>query len=278
MAEQRTARKQDPMTGAADSAPLTRGAVALVTRAAGGIGAEVAARLARQGVQVAADDRDASGLADLVRRLAHAPAPVRAFPGDVASSTAVEELTMQVEQSLGPIEYLVSAAGVLRTGRVAALTDEDWDAAFAVNAHGVFNVSRAVVRRMAARGRGAMVTVASNAATTPRTGMAAYAASKAAAAMFTKCLGLEVAGSGVRCNIVAPGSTDTAMLRALWADGAGPRSSVEGVPGEFRTGIPLGRINQAADVAAAVLFLLSDHAAQITMHELTVDGGASLGR
>lgn len=106
--------------------------------------------------------------------------------------------------------------------------------------------------------------------------MAAYAASKAAAAMFTKCLGLELARSGVRCNVVAPGSTDTAMQRALWTGSDAGQRVIDGDPATYRTGIPLGRIAAPEDIADAVAFLASDRARHITMQELYVDGGATL--
>ncbi|MFI8102807.1 SDR family NAD(P)-dependent oxidoreductase [Streptomyces sp. NPDC086023] len=202
---------------------------------------------------------------------------IYAFAADVASSAAVDELTERVENELGPIEYLVNSAGVLRLGKVTDYSDEDWQTTFRVNADGVFHLSRAVTRRMLTRHRGALVTVASNAAATPRADMAAYAASKAAAAMFTKSLGLEVARHGIRCNIVAPGSTDTPMLRSMWPDESAARGTLEGNPEAFRIGIPLGRIAQPDNVADAVAFLLSDEAEQITLHVMTVDGGASLG-
>jgi 2,3-dihydro-2,3-dihydroxybenzoate dehydrogenase len=94
--------------------------------------------------------------------------------------------------------------------------------------------------------------------------------------MFTRCLGLELARDGVRCNVVAPGSTDTPMQRALWTEEDGARPVIEGVPGEYRTGIPLGRIADPEDVAEAVAFLLSDAARHITLQTLYVDGGATL--
>lgn len=106
--------------------------------------------------------------------------------------------------------------------------------------------------------------------------MAAYAASKAAAAMFTKCLGLELARSGVRCNVVAPGSTDTPMQRALWNGPDAEQRVIDGDPSTYRTGIPLGRIADPADIAETVAFLASDRARHITMQELYVDGGATL--
>ena len=132
---------------------------------------------------------------------------------------------------------------------------------------------------MASRGEGAIVTVASNAAAVPRWHLAAYSASKAAAAAFTKGLGLEVSQHGIRCNVVAPGSTDTAMLRDLYEGDAerARAASIGGAQESFRVGIPLGRLSSPDDVAEAVLFLLSDRASHITLQTLTVDGGASLG-
>jgi 2,3-dihydro-2,3-dihydroxybenzoate dehydrogenase len=254
-----------------------RDETALVTGAAGGIGEAVVRALAAEGVAVAAVDANAGALNPLVEELSEAGHRVRGFVADVASSTEVDTVVERAERELGPIGYLVNAAGVLRVGAGASLTDDDWDTTFAVNATGVFHVSRAVANRMIPRGAGAIVTLASNAARTPRWNMAAYAASKAAASSFTKCLGLELAKHGIRGNVVAPGSTDTPMLTSLWAGGDASRVSVEGSPETFRVGIPMGRLARPADVAGAVLFLLSDRAAHITLQDLTVDGGAALG-
>jgi 2,3-dihydro-2,3-dihydroxybenzoate dehydrogenase len=200
-----------------------------------------------------------------------------AFPADVTDRASVDAAVEAVEARWGPLDFLVNAAGVLRLGEVGTLTDEDWSATLAVNATGVFLMSRAVVNRMVPRRRGAIVTVASNAAGTARTEMSAYAASKAAATMFTKCLGLEVAKHGIRCNLVAPGSTDTPMLRSMWQDESGPKGTVDGRPDAYRVGIPLAKLARPDDVAEAVVFLLSDRASHITLHTLTVDGGATLG-
>lgn len=251
--------------------------VALVTGAAGGIGAAVVRLLGERGVQVAAVDRSADQLADVVQKLTADGLRVQAFPADVTDSWSVNATVDAIELGLGPIDYLVNAAGVLRLGPVRDFTDEDWQATFAVNATGVFHLSRAVVNRMVPRRRGAIVTVASNAAVTPRTEMAAYAASKAAATLFTKSLGLEVAQYGIRCNLVAPGSTDTPMLSSMWQDETGRERTLAGTPSAYKVGIPLGKLATPLDVANAVLFLLSDEAGHITLHDLTVDGGASLG-
>ncbi|MDQ0751917.1 2,3-dihydro-2,3-dihydroxybenzoate dehydrogenase [Streptomyces africanus] len=251
--------------------------IALVTGAAGGIGSAVVHALAERGAVVAAVDRDAVLLDQVVGKLTAEGLEVAAYPADVTRSDDVERMVAAVERDLGPVEHLVNAAGVLRLGEAVGLSDDDWNATFAVNATGVFHISRAVVRRMKQRRRGSVVTVASNAAGTPRTEMAAYAASKAAATMFTKSLGLEVARYGIRCNVVAPGSTDTPMLSSMWDDESGPRKTIEGRPEAFKVGIPLAKIASPADIADAVVFLLSGRASHITLHSLTVDGGASLG-
>jgi 2,3-dihydro-2,3-dihydroxybenzoate dehydrogenase len=250
--------------------------VALVTGAAQGIGAAVA-RVLSEGATIAALDTQVGGLDSLVAELRGQGKHVAAFPTDVSDCAAVERTVERIEQELGPIEILANVAGVLRVGPVVSLSEEDWMRTFAVNTQGVFHVSRAVARRMVPRKTGVIVTVSSNASGVPRMGMAAYAASKAASTMFTKCLGLELAQYNIRCNVVSPGSTDTAMQRALWADENGGQAVIAGSPEHFRLGIPLRRLSTPADIAQAVLFLASEQARNITMHDLCVDGGATLG-
>ena len=236
--------------------------VALVTGAAGGIGAAVVRLLTERGLRVVAVDRVVPDGTD-VRVL------------DVTCRSDVEALVADVEAGVGPIDVLVNAAGLLRSG--PALGDaDDLDALVAVNVVGVAHVSRAVARAMVPRGRGVIVTVASNAAGVPRAGMAAYGASKAAATSWTKALGLELAQHGIRCNVVQPGTTRTPMLAGLGDQDAVVAAAVAGDPARFKVGIPLGRVAEPEDVAHAIGFLVSDEARHLTMHELYVDGGASL--
>ncbi len=254
-----------------------QGKIAIVSGAAQGIGASIVEALSAQGVTVAALDVNADALAELAQTVAKTSANIHAYPVDVRSSQAVCDVVAQIEAELGAIDILVNVAGVLRLGSVCDLSLEDWELTFAVNTHGVFYLSQAVAQRMKTRRAGSIVTVGSNAAEVPRMQMAAYAASKAASSHFTKCLGLELAEYGIRCNIVSPGSTDTAMQRQLWTSESDVQKIIEGVLPSYRTGIPLRRIAMTEDIVAPVLFLLSDAAKHITMHNLCVDGGATLG-
>ncbi|ONI75157.1 2,3-dihydro-2,3-dihydroxybenzoate dehydrogenase [Actinosynnema sp. ALI-1.44] len=254
--------------------------VALVTGAARGIGAAVTRKLLESGVAVAAVDRLEQPLIETVGKLRAEGHTVRAYPADVSDRAAVAAVVESVETELGPIGILVNVAGVLRPGLVLDMADADWDETFAVNSNAVFVTAREVAQRMVPRRSGSIVTVGSNAAGVPRKRMAAYAASKAAATMFTRCLGLELAEYGIRCNIVSPGSTDTDMQRALWPEDRSADEAVAGVVAgslpDFRVGIPLGRLAEPDDIAEAVLFLVSERARHITMHDLYVDGGATL--
>ena len=250
------------------------GTVALVTGAGQGIGEAIARGLAAAGGTVAAVDRNAATVEAVAADLDNAGC--RAYVADVANSAAVDALVQQVEAELGPIATLVNVAGVLRTGRIVDTSDEAWDTLFAENTRAVFVCSRAVARRMITRHTGNIVTIASNSAAVPRMDFAAYGASKAPATPFTKSLGLELAEHGIRCNSISPGSCETPLQRDLWARTGSREAILHGDPAKYRVGIPLGKFAQPVDIANAVVFLVSDQAGHITMHDLYVDGGATL--
>ena len=245
------------------------GQTVLVTGAAQGIGSVVAKMFLERGATVIAVDQNEEGLNVLLNQNELNKTRMKTFRLDVSNSAAVEDMVNHIANEIAPIDILINVAGVL--------SDEDWNKTFSVNTTGVFNMSRAVSKNMMLRKSGAIVTVGSNAANTPRMEMAAYAASKAATTMFMKCLGLELAAYNIRCNLVSPGSTETEMQRLLWADENGAKNIIAGSQNTYRLGIPLQKIAQPSEVAEAVLFLASDRASHITMHNLCVDGGATLG-
>ncbi|MGE7924249.1 2,3-dihydro-2,3-dihydroxybenzoate dehydrogenase [Viridibacillus arvi] len=253
------------------------GKVALVTGGAQGIGAAVVQALATRGMMVAAIDYNAEKLNGYVNELKSQRLDVYAFPADVSDSHAIISIVDEIERDIGPIEILVNVAGVLCTGMIESFSDQDWAKTFAVNSTGVFNISRSVSKYMITRKRGSIVTVGSNAASVPRISLAAYAASKAAAVMFTKCLGLELAKYNIRCNIVSPGSTDTEMQWSMWNDEIGEQDVINGMPETFKVGIPLNKIAMPSDIVDAILFFISNQSNHITMSNLCVDGGATLG-
>jgi 2,3-dihydro-2,3-dihydroxybenzoate dehydrogenase len=264
------------LEGAANAHILTPARVVLVTGAAGGIGRATCRAFASEGARVAALDRDPKKLREATSALQAEGLDVTPLVADVSASNEVEEVVAEVERALGSIDVAVSVAGILKTAPLIEITDQDWQATLGTNLSGVFHLFRSVAGRMLERRRGNLIAVGSNAATTARVGMSAYAASKAGLLSMVRCLGLELAYAGIRCNVVSPGSTDTAMQRAFWEDGRGEREVLAGDPKAYRLGIPLQRLATPEDVASAVRFLASDQARHITLHDLRVDGGATL--
>lgn len=215
------------------------GQTVLVTGAAQGIGSVVAKMFLERGATVIAVDQNEEGLNVLLNQNELNKTRMKTFRLDVSNSAAVEDMVNHIANEIAPIDILINVAGVLRMGPIHSLSDEDWNKTFSVNTTGVFNMSRAVSKNMMLRKSGAIVTVGSNAANTPRMEMAAYAASKAATTMFMKCLGLELAAYNIRCNLVSPGSTETEMQRLLWADENGAKNIIAGSQNTYRLGIPL---------------------------------------
>lgn len=244
----------------------------IVTGAGSGIGAEICAQLLANGHQVWALDIHLDGLTTLQNRY---PAQLHPFELDVSDHHAVQQFTQTV-LSEHQIDELICAAGILQMGYGHELTATQWRQVFAVNTDGVFNLCQPVAAQMRNNKSGAIVVVSSNAATTPRVNMSAYAASKAATTQFAKCLALELAPVGVRVNVVSPGSTDTPMQQTMWQQGSGKDLVIQGSGDDFRLGIPLKKIATPIEVAQGVLFLLSDAASHICMHDLRIDGGATL--
>ncbi|EBV1475682.1 2,3-dihydro-2,3-dihydroxybenzoate dehydrogenase EntA [Salmonella enterica] len=196
---------------------------------------------------------------------------------DVADAGQVAQVCQRVLQKTPRLDVLVNAAGILRMGATDALSVDDWQQTFAVNVGGAFNLFSQTMAQFRRQQGGAIVTVASDAAHTPRIGMSAYGASKAALKSLALTVGLELAGCGVRCNVVSPGSTDTDMQRTLWVSDDAEQQRIRGFGEQFKLGIPLGKIARPQEIANTILFLASDLASHITLQDIVVDGGSTLG-
>ncbi|EHD23280.1 MULTISPECIES: 2,3-dihydro-2,3-dihydroxybenzoate dehydrogenase [Brenneria] len=238
-----------------------------VTGAGRGIGYETACRFVEAGAGVVGFD-----LAFPDTALPFTPCQL-----DIRDAAAVAERCGALLSQTPRLDVLVNGAGILRMGATEKLSQQDWQDCLAVNAGGVFNLLQAAIPQFQRQRAGAIVTVASNAAHVPRVGMAAYCASKAAVRSLCLTAGLELAPYGVRCNLISPGSTDTPMLRGMWASPAGEQSTIDGFPEQFKLGIPLGKIARPQDIADAILFMASDVAGHITLQDIVIDGGATLG-
>ncbi|WP_250461340.1 2,3-dihydro-2,3-dihydroxybenzoate dehydrogenase [Microbulbifer litoralis] len=195
---------------------------------------------------------------------------------DIADAAQVAESCGALLRAEKGPQILVNAAGVLRLGSLENIPLADWQACFDVNVSGTFYLLRQLIPHFRAQRRGAIVTVASNAARVPRMQMGAYCASKAALASLSHCAGLELAQYGVRCNLVSPGSTDTPMLRDMPGGEAGFARTIAGLPEQYKLGIPLQKIATVEEIANTVIFLASDLASHITLQDIVVDGGATL--
>lgn len=196
---------------------------------------------------------------------------------DVADAQQVAQVCERVLAKTERLDVLVNAAGILRMGATDALSLADWQQTFAVNVGGAFNLFQQTMAQFRRQQGGAIVTVASDAAHTPRIGMSAYGASKAALKSLALTAGLELASSGVRCNIVSPGSTDTDMQRVLWVSDDAEQQRIRGFAEQFKLGIPLGKIAHPQEIANTILFLASSSASHITLQDIVVDGGSTLG-
>lgn len=252
---------------------MTRSVV--VTGAASGIGRALALALADGGTRLALLDVAEPALAAVAAECAdRAGVPALHRRVDVTDAAAVEEAFGALTDSVGILDGLACAAGVLQPAGLADTTPEVWNAHFAVNTTGVLHCLQAATPRM--RDGGAVVVISSNAARVPRTGMLAYAVSKAATSALVRCAGLELSARGIRCNVVEPGTTRTPMLDTLYDGDTGLSRAVDGDRSTYRLGVPLGRVAEPEDIAAVAAFLLSDASRHVTLQQLCVDGGASL--
>lgn len=236
------------------------GKAALVTGAAGGIGAAIVRLLGAEGARVAAADRDTGGIA----AEAH-------LPGDLLDPAYADRLARAARDALGGLDIVVNNAGVITRGPVTDSTDADWTLSLGVNVEAPFRICRAAIPLMAEAGGGAIVNVSSCwGGKAPGPNHALYCMTKAAIASLTQCMGMDHAHQGIRVNAVCPNEVNTPMLRTGFARrGFDPDTAVA----ELGRTVPIGRIAEPEDIADVVLFLASDAARYMCGALVEINGG-----
>ena len=252
------------------------GKVTLVTGAASGIGEATAYALSGAGATVYVADRDGEKgrrvAAAIERQHGHRCASFVEL--DVTREADCERAAAAVARAHGALDVLVNNAGIGHVGTLETTSGADLDRLYAVNVRGVFNVSKAFIGQMLARGRGVIVNMASIAGVLGLRDRLAYCTSKAAVVGLTKAMAMDYATSGIRINCVCPGRVMTPWVSARIQEYPDPEAALR----EMASTQAIGRMGTPEEIAAAVLYLASDEASFITGTPLLIDGGWSMGK
>lgn len=243
-----------------------QGKVVFVTGAGRGIGRAIAERLAAEGAHVAATDVDGTAAGTTAAALGE---PAIGLRVDVADRASVATGVAETERRLGPIDVLVNNAGWDKVEPFLESTEDTWERVIAINFLGPLNCFKAVLPGMVERGGGRVVSVSSDAGRNGSSGEAVYSGAKAGIIGVSKTLAREMARHQISVNVVCPGPTETQLLEDVTAGRPNLRDA-------FVRAIPLRRLGQPDDIAAAVAFLASDDAAYITGQTLSVSGGLTM--
>ena len=239
--------------------------VAIITGGGSGIGRATAELFAREGAKVVVADYHADAGREAVEAIRKAGGEAIFVNVDVADSAQVERLVQAALDAFGGVDVLVNAAAILAFGTALETDEKTWNRVMAINMNGTFLCSKAVLPHMIKRGGGSIVNISSSTGAHDAKGnTVAYVTSKGAVTLMTKALAIDHAKANVRVNAIAPGPTDTPMLRSVLS----PEQIAE-----FAATFPMGRLGRPEELANAALFLASDEASFVTGAILAVDGG-----
>jgi len=244
--------------------------VAVVTGAASGMGLAIGQRLAADGHRVALLDLDGDAAERAAADVRGTGAEAVAATVDVADRSAVDGALARVREELGPVEIMVTSAGLDAFTPFTEITTEQWDRILAVNLTGTFHCLQAAVPDMLAGGWGRIVTISSSSAQGGAARMAHYVASKGGVIGLTKALAVELGPHGITVNTIPPGAIETPMSRRAQDSGDLPDTEV------IAKMIPVRRVGTSQDVAAACAFLCSEDAGYITGQQINLNGGRYL--
>lgn len=237
---------------------------ALITGASGGIGSEIALRLANDGFNIAACYySDESGIRELENKLQKTDTEYRLYKADVSDFDRIKEIFADAAEVFGGVSVLVNNAGMAQQKLFTDITQEDFDRITAVNFKGVFNCCRCAVPFMVNKKQGKIINISSMWGVCGASCETVYSATKAAVIGLTKSLARELAPSNIQVNCVAPGAIDTKMNSNL----------SEKEKAAFAGEIPMGRFGTPKEIAGVVSFLASSDSDYVTAQVITADGG-----
>jgi NAD(P)-dependent dehydrogenase (short-subunit alcohol dehydrogenase family) len=249
-----------------------RGKIALVTGAAAGIGRSIAAAFAEAGAKTVLSDNNDEWGPQIAAEMRDNGQDVVFVAADITRAADVDALFAAAVDRYGGVDVVVNSPGIRAHDDVVDFRESDWDAQIAVQLKGPFLTCRAGARQMIAQGRGgSIINIGSAVSAIAHTGMASHGASKAGLNQLTKVLAMEVGKHGITANVVAPG-----LIRPAWPARKAPVS--DEYARNYVSGVPIGRLGEAIEIAHAVLFFASDRARFITGQVLYVDGGHTAGK
>ena len=243
------------------------GKTAAITGGAGGIGAAIARCFAAEGARLALLDLNGAGAAEIAATLNDTGSGHFSGAIDVGDEASVTSAFAAATEAVGEIDILINTAAIAGSATVAEMAVAEWDQMLRINLRGTFLCCRAVLPGMRHKKWGRIVNFASEVAHRGNPGLSHYAASKAAVIAFSKCLALEAIGDGICVNTLSPGPTDTAMLAGMHED------VIDKLVNDM---MPVGRLGEPREIAAAALYLASDDAAFCVGATLNVNGGSYL--
>lgn len=248
--------------------------ITLVTGAGSGIGESIAKLFAQSGAFVGVIDRDQSSAKATSKSIQESGGKSEAFHFDVCNAQACNDLAESLQERFGRIDILVNNAGIGHVGTLLDTEAEDLDRMYDVNVKGVFNMTKAVLMDMVGCGKGNIINLASIGGVVAVRDRLAYCTTKFAVVGFTKCIALDHASEGIRCNCICPGRVETPFVKARLAEYPDPEKAYQ----DMASTQALGRMARPEEIASAALYLASDESSFVTGTPFLIDGGWSAGK
>jgi len=242
------------------------GKTAIVTGAGSGIGRACAIALAREGAGVALVGRREDRLSDVAKEIGSSAFVI---PADVSKKPDVERIIEQTITHFGKLNVLLNSAGILQVGTAEQITEDQWDQTFDINVRGLWLLSRAVLPHLRSAGGGSIINIASVLGINGARNRAAYAASKGAVVLLTKCMAIDHGRENIRVNAICPSFVETELTAAFLHSASNPAALIR----ERISVHPLGRLGKPEDMAGLAVYLASDESSWVTGVLFPVDGG-----